>query len=222
MTLKPPKATKGDAAHAIVKAGLSVIPMIGGPAVELFQYVMQPPLERRRGEWMQEVGERLQELEGTQGINLEKLGQNDEFISAVLHATTIAMRTHKEEKREALRNAVMNVAVGQSPDEALEHMFFEWIDSFSVLHLQVLRAADNPTPPQDMFMGGLIDVLENSLPNIRQSRDVFEQIWKDLYSRSLVDIERLSGTMSGSGLAQRRTTTIGRQFLTFISEPAIY
>lgn len=221
MTLKPPKATKGDAAHAILKAGLSIIPVIGGPAVELFQAVVQPPLERRRGKWMQTVGDKLQELEDNHGINLEDLGQNEEFVSAVMHATTIAIRTHREEKRDALRNAVMNVAVGQSPEEALQHMFLEWIDSFSVLHLQVLRAAHNPVPPQGLSSAGLIDVLENSLPDIRQKRDVYEQIWKDLYSRSLVDIERMNGAMSGSGLAQRRTSAIGRQFLAFISAPNI-
>jgi hypothetical protein len=33
--LEVPLRSKGDAAHAIVKAGLSAVPMVGGPAVEL-------------------------------------------------------------------------------------------------------------------------------------------------------------------------------------------
>lgn len=64
-----PESSKGDALHAIAKAGLSVIPVIGGPAVELFQYVVQPPLEKRRAEWMASVGEKLHELE-EKGLSL--------------------------------------------------------------------------------------------------------------------------------------------------------
>lgn len=218
MTLKPPEDSEGDALHALAKAGISSLPILGSVAAEIFQWVMQPPLERRRSEWMQAVGVKLQELEDQQGVNLEELGQNEQFVSAVMHATTIALRTHKDEKREALRNAVLNVALDQSPDEALEHMFFEWIDTFSVLHLQILRVFNNPTPPPNMFMGGLINVLEYNMPQLNGREDVYNQVWKDLYSRGLVDIERLSGvTMSGSDLGARRTTAIGRQFLAFIS-----
>lgn len=218
--LEPPKATKGDAAHAITKAGLSAIPVVGGPAVELFQHLVQPPLERRRAEWMAAVGEKLLELE-SRGIDIGELGQKDEFISAVMHASQIALRTHQDEKRETLRNAVFNVAAGQSPGEALEHMFFEWIDSLSPLHIQILRLFQDPTPPPGMSMGGLGNVLEHNMPNLRGHRHVYDQVWKDLYSRGLINTDSLHVTMSGQGLASKRTSEIGDAFLRFISEPAL-
>lgn len=218
--LEPPKATKGDAAHAITTAGLSAIPVVGGPAVELFQHLVQPPLERRRAEWMAAVGEKLLELE-SRGIDIEELGQKDEFISAVMHASQIALRTHQDEKREALRNAVFNVAAGQSPGEALEHMFFEWIDSLSLLHIQILRLFQDPTPPPSMSMGGLGSVLEHNMPNLRGHRHVYDQVWKDLYSRGLINTDSLHVTMSGQGLASKRTSEIGDAFLRFVSEPAL-
>lgn len=218
--LEPPKMTKGDAAHAITKAGLSAIPVVGGPAVELFQHLIQPPLERRRGEWMAAVGEKLQELEN-RGIDIEALGQKEEFVSAVMHASQIALRTHQDEKREALRNAVFNVASGQSPGEALEHMFFEWIDSLSVLHLQILKLFQSPTPPPGMSIGGLSSVLEHNMPHLRGHNHIYNQVWKDLYSRGLVNTEGMNTTMSGQGLAAKRTTEIGDAFLRFISEPAL-
>lgn len=218
--LEPPKATNGDAAHAIAKAALSVIPLVGGPAVELFQYLVQPPLERRRAEWMASIGEKLQELEG-RGINIAELGQNDEFISAVMHASQIALRTHRDEKREALRNAVLNVAAGQSPGEVLEHMFFEWIDSLSVLHLQMLKLFQNPTPPPGMSLGGLGSVLEYNMQELRGRGHIYSQVWRDLNSRGLVDTPGMNVTMSGQGLAAKRTTEIGDAFLRFVSEPAL-
>jgi len=218
--LESPKATKSDTAHAIIKAGLSAIPAVGGPAVELFQHLIQPPLERRRAEWMATVGEKLQELE-SRGINIEELGQKDEFISAVMHASQIALRTHQDEKREALRNAVFNVAAGQSPGEALEHMFFEWIDSLSVLHIQMLKLFQNPTPPPGISMGGLSSVLEYNMPQLRGHGHVYNQVWKELYSRGLVNTNGMNVTMSEEGLVAKRTTEIGDAFLRFVSEPEL-
>ncbi len=46
------RRSAGDVVHAVTKAGLSAIPVAGGPAVELFQFVVQPPLEKRREAWM--------------------------------------------------------------------------------------------------------------------------------------------------------------------------
>jgi len=218
--LEPPKMTKGDAAYAITKAGLSVIPVVSGPAVELFQHLVLPPLERRRGEWMAAVGEKLNELEN-RGVDIKALGQNDEFVSAVMHASQIALRTHLEEKLEALRNAVFNVASGQLPGEALQHMFFEWIDSLSVLHLQLLKLFQSPTPPPGMSMGGLSNVLEHNMPHLKGCNHIYNQLWKDLYSRGLVNTEGMNTTMSVQGLAAKRTTEIGDAFLQFISEPAL-
>lgn len=50
--LKVPKRSKGDIAHTLTKAGLSTVPVVGGPTAELFQHLIQPPLEKRREEWM--------------------------------------------------------------------------------------------------------------------------------------------------------------------------
>ena len=216
--IKPPKSSKADVAHTVVKAGLSAIPIIGGPAVELFQHVVQPPLVKRQQEWMATVGEKLQELEN-RGINIEDFQNNEAFISAVMHASQMALRTHQVEKREALRNAVFNIALNGSSGEALEHMFFDWIDTLSFLHLQILKLFQAPVPPPNMSMGGLNSVLEYNMPQLRGQSLIYTQIWKDLYSRGLVNTEGLNGTMSGQGLSAKRSSEIGDIFLKFISNP---
>jgi hypothetical protein len=218
--LEPPRQSKGDTVHAIAKAGLSAIPVVGGPAVELFQMLIQPPLERRREEWMASIGEKLQELEN-RGVDIAQIGQREEFVSAVMHASQIALRTHQAEKREALRNAVFNIASGQSPGEALEHMFFDWIESMSVLHIQILRLFQNPKPPPGLSMGGLDSVLEHNMPALRGHGNVYRQIWRDLYSRGLLNTNSVETAMSAQGLAAKRTTDIGDELLRFIAEPAL-
>lgn len=214
---KIPQRSKGDAAHALAKAGLSAIPVVGGPAVELFQYVVQPPLERRREAWMAEVGEKLRELE-IQGMKLEDLQTNERFVSAVMYASQVALRTHQRAKLDALRNAIIHVAKGQAPDEAIQHLFFNFVDSLTELHLQILRVFQLPAPPPSMSMGGLANVLEFNIPELRSRRDIYDQFWRDLYSRGLVNTEGLHVTMSGSGLAQKRTSGLGDAFLQFIAE----
>lgn len=221
MTLKPPEDSEGDALHALAKAGISSLPIIGSVAAEIYQLVVQSPRERRLVGWMQAVFEKLQELEERQGIDLAALGQNEEFVSAVMYATTIVIRTHKEEKREALRNAVINVALGQSPDEALEHMFFGWIDTFSVLHLRVLKLAYAPNPIPNKGMATLTAVLQYNEPLLKSGEDVFQIIWKDLYTRGLVSVEQTNTTLTGLDMGFKRTTEIGDQFLAFISDPNI-
>jgi len=106
-----PKQSIGDVAHAIAKAGLSAIPVVGSPVAELLQLLIQPPIEKRRTEWMSQIGEALRDLEA-KGLKLEDLQNNDQFVSAVMYASQLALRTHQSEKLAALRNAILNVAQG--------------------------------------------------------------------------------------------------------------
>lgn len=215
---KVPKQSKGDVAHALAKAGLSIIPIVGSPAAELFQLIIQPPLEKRRGEFMTQVGEKLQELEA-KGIKLEELQKNEEFVSTVMHASQIALRTHQEAKLVALRNAIVNVAKGQAPEEALQHVFLNLVDSFTELHLRILKVFQAPSPPPNIVNGGLSRVLEHNIPELQSKRELYDQLWKELYSRGLVSKDSLHVTMSGQSLAQKVTTGLGDAFLKFIEEP---
>lgn len=218
MSDEVPKATKGDAAHALVKAGLSTLPVVGGPAVELFQFLVQPPLERRRNEWMQSVGEKLQELEA-QGLNLEDLQQNEQFVSAVMQASTAALRTHKQEKLAALRNAILHIAKGQGPEETVQHLLLSFIDEFSEMHLRILAFARAPKPSGGIYAGALAQVLEQNIPALQGQRTLYDQLWKDLYLRGLINTESLQVMMTGNGLAQSRTSPLGETLLNFVSEP---
>jgi len=41
----PPKQSIGDVGHTAAKAALAMIPVIGGPAAELFSALITPPLD---------------------------------------------------------------------------------------------------------------------------------------------------------------------------------
>lgn len=211
-----PHGTKADLVHTATKAGLSTIPWIGGPVAELFSLIIQPPIEKRRQAWMEQVAEGLRRLEEN-GLKIESLRDNEEFISAVLHASQIALRNHQQTKLEALRNAVLNVGRGQAPDHALQLMFLNFVDTFSEWHVRVLKLFQNPPPQPGVYMGGLSLVLESTYPELKGRRDFYDQVWKNLYFGGLTNTESLHVTMSADGLTQKRTSPLGDQFLAFIS-----
>ncbi len=224
----PPKAGSDDVAYATVKAGISMIPVAGAPASELLGLIVTPPLEKRRSEWMESIGNGLLELEQKVNIVLQELQNNDKFIDTAMDATQIAIRTSEKDKLEALKNALLNSALPNSPDESLRKMFFSFIDTFGVFHIKFLELFQNPRnwfPEHGMqyqeivMSGALSHLIERAFPSLRNNRELYDQIWKDLYLRGLVSTEGLHTMMTASGVEAKRTTGIGDAFLDFISSP---
>lgn len=134
-----------------------------------------------------------------------------------MYASRLALRTHKEEKLAALRNAVANISTGQAPEEAMQHLFLNFVDTLTVLHVQILKLFQAPTLLSNMSMGSLSNVLEHNMLEMYGRRDLYDQLWKDLYARSLVNTDGMHTTIIGNGL-QKRTPSLGDIFLRFISE----
>ncbi|MCB0324023.1 MAG: hypothetical protein KDD69_10630 [Bdellovibrionales bacterium] len=129
-----------DHGHAVIRSLLSAIPMGGGAAVEFFNVLVTPPIERRRREWMERVAKMIHGLnEKVELFDASRLGHNERFVSTLLSATSLAAKTHKHEKLEALQNAVGNAACGVQPDEELDEIFLNYIERFTPLHLRLLK-----------------------------------------------------------------------------------
>jgi hypothetical protein len=223
-----PRKSAGDVAHALVKAGISAIPIAGAPAAEIFALIVAPPYERRRDEWIQSVGNGLKELaEKIEGFKIEELSQNETFITTVTHASQAAIRNHQKEKLDALRNAVLNAALPNPPQEDLQLMFLSFIDSFTPWHLAILKFLDNPKEwgqrhgitYQSYGMGSPSTILEKSFTELNGKRDLYDLFVKDLFSRGLMSTDSLHTSMSESGMFASRTTDMGKQFLKFITSP---
>lgn len=226
--LEKPKKKAGDVIHAIAKAGISAIPIAGAPAAEIFALVVAPPLERRRDEWIESIGDGLKELaQKVEGFKFEDLAKNEAFITTVTHASQAAIRNHQKEKLEALRNAVLNAALPNAPEEDLQLMFLTYVDTLTPWHLIILKFLDNPkewgtkhgiTYPE-WSRGGVNAALEHAFSDLRGKRETYDVFIRDLYSRGLTSTDTLHITISGVGILASRTTAMGKQFLTFISSP---
>lgn len=136
--LRPPLPGKGDTVYAVVKSVVSAIPVLGGVAAEILGRCIASPLSRRQQIWMESVAQELVELQAPRpGFLLEDLQDNERFVSATLQATQAALKTHSEEKRRALRNALLNVVLSTSGDESEQEMFLYLVDRLTPFHLQV-------------------------------------------------------------------------------------
>jgi len=223
----PPEPSSGDTLHAIARAGISSIPMVGGAGAELFSFLVSPPLERRRDEWMREIGNALQAFEEAGAITLADLSENDVFLDTVLSASQIALKTSQYEKREALRNAILHSSIPDILDESRQHFFLHIIDIFTVWHIRILRLFQNPVKWfeindvkwPNISAGGLSTILETAFPELHGQRDFYDQIWKDINTYGLTRTESIHVTMSSNGLRENRASELGNQFLDFIEDP---
>jgi hypothetical protein len=224
---KPPEPSKGDAAYTLVKAGIASIPIFGGAGVEIFAALVSSPLEMRRQEWMEEVGKALGMLEKEKRISLEELRENDAFIDTVLLASQAALRNSQADKKTALRNAILNSALPHAPDESLRQFFVSLVDTFTVWHIRILKLFQDPAKWAQVndhqfprvYTSSLFLVLESAFPELGGRRSFYDQLWKDLYARGLVNTDGLHTMMTATGIMARRTSDLGNQFLNFIEKP---
>ena len=223
----PPSETKGDIAQALARAAASSVPLFGGPAAELIGLVMEPALERRREEWLRDLGSVVDELrEGFDGFDPKRLEENELFVTAVISASTAALRTHEKEKRTALRNAVLSSALELDIDDHIQLTFIRYVDELTALHLRLLAYLRDPSGWFDrhgiqrpsITMGPRTSILEAALPDLAAEPTVYQRAAGDLGARGLIE-NALSGMVSQQGLYTPLTTPLGNQFLDYIGQP---
>ena len=207
----PSEPTLEDHRSAIIKGTLSSIPVLGGVLAEELGLVLVTPLARRRDAWFEDIARRLRELEGrVDGFRFEDLGNNEQFVSAMVQATQSAIKTHTKEKLEALRNAVLNIALGNAPADDLQSIFLNLVDSFTPVHLQLLRFFQHPNSvDRDRF---------------RAERWVNDQATVDLLSRGLIQDTRPIAARNRDSEESLVTgdwplSNLGKQFLELVLDP---
>ena len=174
--------------------GMAALLAAGGAAfaVELFAQTFTPSLEKRRNQWLQALGEKLEDLDRkVDNFSIESLTENEQFITTLIQATQIAIRNHQEEKLIALRNAVLNAALPNNTQEDFQGIFLNWIDDLSYYHIQILDFLDSS--------------LNKKLPLIEEDKDksLVIQIVKDLEYKGLVQVDKYSSVRNLDRLESR-------------------
>lgn len=201
------------------------IPLVGSAGEKYFARLITPSLDRRRSDWFNDLARDFRRLASrVEGIGPE-LFSSDGFVDAITQAATSAVKTSNREKREALRNAVLNSAKG-SLGEHKQAVFLFAVDSLTPLHLEVLKFFHNPsawflqpglTAPQVDLSGNLMRILHAAFPHLK-GESILSLAYGDLADRGYIEANDLH-TQIGRHVYRPTTTPLGREFLAFVSEP---
>jgi hypothetical protein len=213
-----PEASDEDIAHSVLKAGFG---SIVGPAAAIFERFLPSSLERRRTDWFKELADEFDRL----NIKVESITNGEAFLSAAVQATQIAIATHRSEKWEMLRNALLNVAAGNGPADDRQEIFIAAIESLSVTHVQVLRffwkghgllmekGYWNSMNPY--AIGNYETAIGKLYPDLTAQPGLLGYVMNDLHNRGFSTVSRPGDTYVSSPTI----TQMGIDFLNFIQKP---
>ncbi|HEV2499884.1 MAG TPA: hypothetical protein VGY31_09930 [Terriglobia bacterium] len=220
-----PERDDTDSMHRGMRAVIAAAPF-GGSVNELLSAVLTPPLVRRRDEWFKELAGRLEKLEGkVDGFKIEKLADNEQFVSATVQATRIALATHQQEKRKMLQNALLKIAVGDGPGDEMQQVYLNAVETFLPSHIKVLRALWSGT--QELInkhhvkpteLGNLLNygnLIRRLVPELEGHDGLVQCIITDLRSRGFSTLSGPEAGFPGGSVV----TNVGINFLRFLMEP---
>ena len=199
-----------------------------------FFHFLQLPLSIRQDEWWRRIAEAVVELqEKMDNFSEEALMQNELFITTILNATSIALRTHRKEKLRALRHAVANSILLHDIDEDQKSMFLNYLDVLTPWHLRVVSVFDDPDAhlikrgSERWFAerNGILwsrskstqMFLSVAFPELASDHQFGSQLLYDLGFSQLITVQGISQTLPDMG---PYTTSTGRKFLQFIGGTA--
>ena len=138
------------------------------------------------------------------------------------------VRSHQAEKLEALRNAVLNSALPNAPDDDLQLMFLNYVDSMTSWHRRLLRFFESPLDwgsqnnveyPSWPVGGPPSAVMEVVFPELRERRQFYELLVVELFAKGLIDTDDLHVEVVSPEMFASRVTPLGGQFIKFITSP---
>jgi len=216
--INPPIESAYDKIDRIVRSGFLIIPGVGSTAGEIFNSIITPPIELRKQEWMKEVSNALNALYEKKLIDLAELQSNEEFITILIQASSVALKSHQKEKIEALINAIKHSISPEPPPFSLQTVFISIIDKMSEWHFRFLFFFESLNGAACMDMSeedGFENWLESWFGDLEGYRDIYKFILQDLQSMGLIPEQPYK---HGDSLAFGNVTDIGRQFVNYIKK----
>lgn len=134
--------TKGEHLLAVVKAGLSAFPLVGGPLASLVGDYIPTHTQRSIERMLAELTVRFERLEGR--LDPENVNK-DEFAELFKSCYLIVVRTHQEEKLRAVAGLLSNILLQRDDPLRLSYTeldhFARCLDTLSIGALKVLVEA---------------------------------------------------------------------------------
>jgi len=219
-----PKGDFKDLIYNGIAAGIGAIPHWGPAYAVLFGAVFTKPLEQKTEAFLKALVDQIVEVEKTVD-KINNLVSSESFVASTAQAVTMALMTVSEEKRQALRNAVINsVKMKPSEDERLK--YFITIQQLTPAHMRLLSFFADP------YVFATVNSLNFELPTGMSSTIPAKNVMRG-YEPEFVDI--LIRDLSNAGLLfqfessitvnsgqsfANNLTNYGKKFYEFVSAPS--
>lgn len=231
VTIEAPEPTGAirQVVEAATKAALGAIPLAGGGAVELFQFAVAHGREQRFQSWIADVTEALNRLVlEPRGATFEDLSSDDAFLDVIGEATRATVETSDQVKIDALRNAVVNSVFQPDTEADRRAILLDILVGLTPTHIKLLKLYDDPRvwyaeegiPVPNITMGGAGLVVEQAYPDLAADKPLLDYVVKDLGSKNLANLN-LNVTTTGDSVFASKTQALGRELITFITEPDV-
>lgn len=221
-----PNGDEREFGYVVAKLTLGAVPVLGQRPRSCWKRRSAIPC-RRQEAWFASLATALEDLAArVEGFDPEVLAQDEVFVSTVARATQLALTTHGQIRREALRNIVLNTAGPVRLDEAMLGTFLSYVERFSEAHLKLLTLLGDPMADpgyarqaRNLSLGGSVQVLiQSAHPDLAQSEELLDRLHEDLVREGLVN-ESFKGMVNPGGLQAPQVTAAGAAFLDFIRRP---
>jgi hypothetical protein len=177
------ESDNSDKNYNMVKGIVNSLP-VGSLLGGFFESYIVSPATKRSYNFLEILVRELEELKSK--IELVDF-ESPVFQTTFMQACQIAVRTHKEQKLEALRNIVLNSSIPRSVEDDVLAMFLNWIDGFTALHISILKHLHC----LDKYA---LDELHIYFPMLEQNRAIYNQVLKDLTDRGLISLREVYST----------------------------
>lgn len=225
--LQPPKSDLGEIGERALKGLASCIPGIGGLLAEYIDYCLPRSLSKRRDLFLQEIASRLNELSDRKLIELEDISNNDLFATIIYRAINESLKVHENEKRQYLKNGVINTAMKININQEIQERFINILSQLTLSHIHLLSLFQNLEVSTIDSYEGLFKLCEK---DFNGNRDEFRMFIQDLLSYGFINISKdvsdfddvVNTTLfavleSNKEAPYIRITNIGENFLQYIA-----
>jgi hypothetical protein len=213
-----PEPTAADKRVGTVRTLMALVPYVGGAADELISIGYTSPVQKRRDAWFKDVGAALDRLSREGAVPpVEKLIEDEGFVTATIHATRIAIGTHRDDKHRFLRNVLLRVAAGKGTSEEFWGTYFRFIEDFGAPHMMLLAFFGNDERrKRSSHCHTIAQYMAEGLGIARRQRyySLFPLAITDLHARGLITIQRMDERFTGDD----PVTPLGRAFMRFVEE----
>ena len=203
------------------------VPVVGGAIADLSRGMLARKAEERQNEFNTLVATEVAKIsERVNELTPEAILESDEFMAAYSAASRVAAESDSKAKRARLARALSKMGPWENISRDRRARFFTLVMRYSDLHVFLLRYFRDPPAwlrqnapkwqPGRYMMAGIETVLgEHVFRGERDWKETIQPILGEITADGLGQVP-LGTTMSEDGTVQKRTSSLGDQFLDFI------